>query len=193
VPASFPRVRSAETGVGTARPRAPRPVRERSDTEAARAEGASLVSAGARARVDGEAGIRKRDGDRFKPRVNPRGQMTARSLRACAHLFISPIQPCGLSSCQRLRCRGDRNQTLQPLDFFDEVERLRRDVRFKLRRGVDVAIPRSAIPGCAIVNADVLSRAMGGGFLIGRNEFGLAFGEALAPDSDGFAKPTAVE
>jgi hypothetical protein len=119
--------------------------------------------------------------------------MTARSLRACAHLFISPIQPCGLSSCQRLRCRGDRNQTLQPLDFFDEVERLRRDVRFKLRRGVDVAIPRSAIPGCAIVNADVLSRAMGGGFLIGRNEFGLAFGEALAPDSDGFAKPTAVE
>jgi hypothetical protein len=74
---------------------------------------------------------------------------------------------------------------LQPLDFSDEAEHLLHDVVFKPRRGVDVAIPRGAIPGCAIVNADVLSRAMGGGFLIGRNEFGLAFGEALAPDSDG--------
>ena len=65
MPASFPRVRSTETGVGTARPRVPRPARERSDTEAARAEGASPV-------MTGEAGMRQRAGDRFRPRVNPR-------------------------------------------------------------------------------------------------------------------------
>ena len=41
--------------------------------------------------------------------------------------------------------------------------------------------------------ADVPPRAMGDGLLTGRNEIGLAFGEALAPDTDGLAKPTAVE
>jgi len=34
---------------------------------------------------------------------------------------------------------------------------------------------------------------MGDGLLTGRNEIGLAFGEALAPDTNGFAKPSAVE
>ena len=34
---------------------------------------------------------------------------------------------------------------------------------------------------------------MGDSLLTGSNEIGLAFGEALAPDGDGFAKPTAVE
>ena len=50
-----------------------------------------------------------------------------------------------------------------------------------------------AAPDCAIVNANVPPRATGDGALTGCNEIGLAFGEALAPDSDGFAKPTAVE
>ena len=35
--------------------------------------------------------------------------------------------------------------------------------------------------------------AMSDGLLTGSNEIGLAFGEALAPNSDGLAKPTAVE
>ena len=34
---------------------------------------------------------------------------------------------------------------------------------------------------------------MGDSLLTGSNEIGLAFGEALAPDSDGLAKPIAVE
>jgi len=80
-----------ETGVGTARPRAPRLARERSDTEAARARGAWPVMTGARARLDRQAGMRERDGDRFRPRTNPRGQATVRSLRATAHFFIRPV------------------------------------------------------------------------------------------------------
>ena len=36
------------------------------------------------------------------------------------------------------------------------------------------------------------ARALGDSLLTGSNEVGLAFGEALAPDGDGFAKPTAV-
>jgi hypothetical protein len=86
VPASFPRVRSAETGVGTARPRAPRPVREHSDTEAARAEGASPVMTGANARLDGEAGMRERDGDRFRPRINSSGHWRRREIQLQLHL-----------------------------------------------------------------------------------------------------------
>jgi hypothetical protein len=77
-----------ETGVGTARPRAPRLVRERSDTDAARAEGASPVMTGGHARLDGEAGMRERDGDWFRPRIEPRGQATVRSLCASAHISI---------------------------------------------------------------------------------------------------------
>ena len=50
-----------------------------------------------------------------------------------------------------------------------------------------------AAPDCAIANVNVPPRAMGDGALTGCNEIGLAFGAALAPDSDGFAKPTAVE
>jgi hypothetical protein len=34
---------------------------------------------------------------------------------------------------------------------------------------------------------------MGDGSLTGCNKIGLAFGEALAPNSDGLAKPTAIE
>ena len=41
--------------------------------------------------------------------------------------------------------------------------------------------------------ADVPPRAMGDGLLTGGNEIGLAFGEALTPDTDGVAKPIAVE
>ena len=89
MPAVFPRVRSEETGLRAARPRAPRLVRERSDTAAARAGGAS----------EGEAGMRERDGDRFRPRIDPRGQATVRSLRATAHSSFPPF--CGMPWCCR--------------------------------------------------------------------------------------------
>src|ERR1700722_15494940 len=48
-------------------------------------------------------------------------------------------------------------------------------------------------PSIAIVNADVPPRAISDGSLTGCDEIGLAFGEALAPNSDGVAKPIAVE
>ena len=53
-----------------------------------RAEGASPVMTGASARLDGEAGMRERDGDRFRPRVETRGQPTVRSLCASTHITI---------------------------------------------------------------------------------------------------------
>ena len=59
--------------------------------------------------------------------------------------------------------------------------------------GPDVAVPCGAVPGCAVVKADVPPCAMGDSLLTGSNEIGFAFGEALAPDSDGLAKPIAVE
>jgi hypothetical protein len=70
----------------------------RGDTEAARAEGASPVITGARARLDGEAGTRERDGGRFRPRINPRGQVTVRSLRISARLTISLFSSAVFSS-----------------------------------------------------------------------------------------------
>jgi hypothetical protein len=118
--------------------------------------------------------------------------MTVRSLRASARLFICPIPQCG-RSFRRRRCRGERGQTFQTLDFPDEAEHLRHELGFEPRRSSDIAVPCGAIPGCAIVNADVPPRAMGDGSLTSCNEIGLTFGEALAPDSDGLAKPTAVE
>ena len=45
-PASFPRVRSTETGIRTARPRAPRLARERSDTGAREPEALGLSQSG---------------------------------------------------------------------------------------------------------------------------------------------------
>ena len=97
------------------------------------------------------------------------------------------------SCCGRLGCCGECGQSFQPLDVPDEAEHLRHELGFEPRRSPDVAVPRGAIPGCAVVKADVPPCAMGDSLLTGSNEIGLAFGEALAPDGDGFAKPIAVE
>jgi hypothetical protein len=133
------------------------------------------------------------DGDRFRLRIDPWGQAKMRNMHASSHLSISCILQCGCSCCGRLRCRGERNEPFQPLDVPDEAEHLRHEIGFELYRRPDVAVPRSAVPGCAVAKADVARSAMGDGFFTGSDEIGLTFGEALAPDSDGFAKPAAVE
>jgi len=61
---------------------------------------------GARARLDGEAGMRERDGDRFRPRTNPRGQATVRSLRATAHFFIRPVLRYGTHAADAWEAAG---------------------------------------------------------------------------------------
>jgi hypothetical protein len=114
-------------------------------------------------------------------------------MHASSHLSISCILQCGCSCCGRLRCRGERNEPFQPLDVPDEAEHLRHEIGFELHRRPDVAVPRGSVPSCAVVKAEVARSAVGDGFFTGSDVIGLAFGEALAPDSDGFAKPTAVE
>jgi hypothetical protein len=99
MPASFPRVRSEETGTGTARPQAPRvwcgsaAKRQRREPEAFRA---------------GETGMRKRDVNRFRPPTNPRGQAPGRSRHARTHrshsAFPIPRSQCiGASAAGRQR------------------------------------------------------------------------------------------
>jgi hypothetical protein len=114
-----------------------------------------------RAHPHAPAGV---DGDRFRWRIIPWGQAKVRNMHASSHLSISRILQCGCSYCGRPRCRGESNEPFQPLDVPDEAEHLRHKIGFELHRRPDVAVPRSAVPGCAVVKADVARGAEGDGF-----------------------------
>ncbi len=81
MPASFPRVRSEETGIGSARPRTPR-----------LGAGAQRHGSGVSRRRFAEAGMRKAGPARFRPRINPRGRRRPRSVRASTHFSHSTTQ-----------------------------------------------------------------------------------------------------
>jgi hypothetical protein len=67
----------------------------------------------------------------------------------------------------------------QPLDVHDEAEHLRHEPGgFELRRSPDAAVPCGAVPGCAVVQADMPPFAMSDGLLTGRNEIDFTLCEA---------------